>query len=413
MIKVGELGLEPDATVDAEARWVLVTDQDERSGLAVTRSLSAAGFNVTAVAPRRSAPGLWSRSAAQRRLIPSPAISVDAFLSALEAILMARPHALLLPVSDDSLSLLSRESARFAPLVKLGMPRADVVERALNRAAIGEAAAWAGLPPPESKLCHGVGEALCAARSLGFPLLIKPEATVIERGPATERRATRLAIDEQGVQAAVQDFGRCVVQRFSSGPVISFAGVVVGGELLGYVASQYLRTWPPWAGNASFSEVFAAPRSLVSSVQAFVSRLGWEGIFELELIRAPGAAYAAIDFNPRPYGSLGLTVAAGVPLPAIWARSCLGDPVQVRTARPGTRYRWEDGDFRHILWQVRKGGGSRAAMQLLPQRHVTHAYFQRADPGPLLARGVQFLEQEAPGLSGRLRSRLLARRACI
>jgi predicted ATP-grasp superfamily ATP-dependent carboligase len=384
---------------------VLVTDQHERSGLAVARSLHAAGFRVTAVAPRLNAPGLWSRAARRRQLVTPAAESADDFVHGLEQILRAHRHGLLIAVGDDSLAVISRQRARLEPLVTLGLPAAEVVERALDREVMASLAADAGFSPPPEIACSDGDQAVAAARSIGFPVLVKPWATVASHGSVTERRASRLARDESSVRDAARSLGPSVVQAFLGGSIVSFAGVAAEGGLLAYVASRYLRTWPVQAGNASYSEVFAPSAELVGSVTAFVTALGWEGMFELELIeRSDG--YRAIDFNPRPYGSLALALAAGVPLPAIWARHCLGLPPGVFTARAGVRYRWEDGDFRHILWQVRRGRGRGAAVELLGRRGVTHAYFRLADPGPLGARAVQFLQQEGPALWRRLRRRL-------
>jgi predicted ATP-grasp superfamily ATP-dependent carboligase len=322
----------------------------------------------------------------------------------LEQILRAQRHGLLIAVGDDSLAVVSRQRTRLEPLVALGLPRPEVVERALDREVTASLAADVGFPPPPEIACSDCHQAVAAARSIGFPVLVKPWVTVASHGSVTERRASRLARDESEVLEAARAVGPSVVQAFVAGPVVSFAGVAAEGRLLAYVASRYLRTWPVEAGNASYSEVFAPSAELVRGATAFLTALGWQGMFEIELMGLRDG-YRTIDFNPRPYGSLALALAAGVPLPAIWAGHCLGLTPVAHTARTGLRYRWEDGDFRHILWQVRKGRGRGAAVDLMGRRGVTHAYFSLADPGPLGARAVQFLQQEGPALGRRLRVR--------
>ena len=54
---------------------------------------------------------------------------------------------------------------------------------------------------------------------------------------------------------------------------------------------RYLRTWPPEAGNAALTETVAVPAELAERVGALVAALGWEGIFELELVRVPAGAH--------------------------------------------------------------------------------------------------------------------------
>ncbi len=181
---------------------------------------------------------------------------------------------------------------------------------------------------------------------------------------------------------------RYLVQGIEKGPVLSFAGVFAGGRLLGEAMSRYRRTWHPEAGNVSFSQTVAVPDELRVRIVGLLQELGWEGLFELELIERKPGGWAAIDLNPRPYGSLALAIGAGANLPAVWCAHVLGlspDPV---SAKQGVLYRWEDADLRHGLWQARRRKTRAAAEVLRVHRGVVHAYFAPGDPGPLVARAV-------------------------
>jgi FAD-dependent urate hydroxylase len=116
--------------------------------------------------------------------------------------------------------------------------------------------------------------------------------------------------------------------------------------------------------------------------------MGWEGLFELELIERGIRDWAAIDCNPRAYGSLALAIAAGANLPAVWCSHLLGRQPAPVSAQPGRFYRWEDADLRHALWQLRHGRVGAAAHVARMRRHVVHPYLQARDPGPFLARAV-------------------------
>jgi predicted ATP-grasp superfamily ATP-dependent carboligase len=146
--------------------------------------------------------------------------------------------------------------------------------------------------------------------------------------------------------------------------------------------------WYPEAGSVSFSQTIAPPDELRTRIVALLEDLKWEGLFEIELIERARGGWAAIDLNPRPHGSLALAIGAGANLPALWCAHVLGcDPVPTR-ARLGVRYRWEDADLRHALWQARRRNGREAAAVLRLHRGVVHAYFDPDDPGPMLARAL-------------------------
>jgi predicted ATP-grasp superfamily ATP-dependent carboligase len=359
------------------------------------RCLSGDGYEVGGVAHDRMAPGFWSRAVAERRLAPDPRCEVGRFVAALETLVRSGRYDVLLPGTDAALLAVSRHRGRLAPHVRLGLAGEDVVERALDKAYLGREAALVGLAPPEGPVCTGAEEALSAARELGFPVIVKPVHTVVERAGAMIRSSSLLARDPDTVASAARALGRCIVQRRVDGRVISFAGVASGGRLLATAVSRYLRTWPPEAGNAAFSQTIPSPAGLAERVRELVARLGWEGMFELELIEQGDGRVAAIDFNPRIYGSLSLAVAAGVALPTIWCARLLGEPTAGSLQRDGARYRWEDGDVRHAAWRLRHGGLGSALAVLRPRRDVTHAYFRVRDPGPCLARGIQMARGSA------------------
>ena len=97
-------------------------------------------------------------------------------------------------------------------------------------------------------------------------------------------------------------------------------GVVADGSLIGLCIARYGRTWPPAGGSASLSVTVEAPPELVERLERLLAELGWQGIFELELLQL-GARFAPVDFNPRPFGWMTLALRAGANQPAVWAVS--------------------------------------------------------------------------------------------
>jgi hypothetical protein len=62
----------------------------------------------------------------------------------------------------------------------------------------------------------------------------------------------------------------------------------------------------------------APPQPLLQQVEELLELIGWCGIFELELLELGENRFGAIDFNPRPFGWMALSIAAGANLPALW-----------------------------------------------------------------------------------------------
>jgi predicted ATP-grasp superfamily ATP-dependent carboligase len=367
---------------------VLVTNAEERSMLAVCRSLHTAGYEVTATSSTALATAKWSRSCSRRLHVANPRKDADMFVEHLRRELARHSYATLICGGDSALFAVSQARDALQPLTDLGLPPRAVVTRALSRESLAQTAEQAGLASTLSIRCVDLEQALAAADELGFPVVLKsPEAASAEDRAAPGSPKSRIVATNADLAKAAPAFGEgLLVQRWMPGDLISVGGVIAGGRILAAVVARYERMWPPEGGSVSFGEAITPPPGLEDSVQRLLNAIEWEGIFELEVIQARSGGFAPIDFNPRPYGSLAAATSAGVPLAAIWCDWLLGRDPQPAYARAGCRYRWEDADLRHLAWQMRRGNYRAAAATMLPHRRVTHAHFQLSDPLPLLAR---------------------------
>jgi predicted ATP-grasp superfamily ATP-dependent carboligase len=371
------------------ASRILVTDMQDRPGIAAARCLNDSGYVVTGTGLSRWAPGLWSRRCSSRHVVPDVHVGVDGYVTALERVVSEQRHELLLPGTDETLHAVSSRRERLAPHVGLGLPAHEVVERALSKVCLATEAERVGLPTPEGRVCEDFDAALGAAREFGFPVLVKGVDTIKEVDGQLVRYPTALVSDQDELRDAQQRIGRCIVQRRCAGHVAAFLGVVTETGLLGSVLSRYRRTWPPTAGMASFAETVAVPPRLAEQVRALMDAIGWRGIFQLQMIEGDDGVIRPIGLNPRLFGSISIARAAGVPLSTLWCDWLLGKEPQPVTCTPGVAYRWEQGDARRILWQLRRGDSHGALCALAPRRGTAHPYFELRDPLPFVAQCVE------------------------
>jgi predicted ATP-grasp superfamily ATP-dependent carboligase len=369
---------------------VLITNAEERSILAVCRSLGQAGYEVTSASATRLAAAAWSRSSSRRLRVADARHDAGQFLEKLSQELARRPYATLIAGSDSALLAVSRGREQLRALTELGLPSAAVVERALSREALAESAERTGFSAAVSIRCADALQAREAARQFGFPVVLKSThaATVGERTVASVPKG-QIASNERELMRAAPAFGKeLLVQRWAGDELISFGGVIADGRLLGVAVSRYRRMWPPRSGSVTFSETISPPGELEGMVEQLLGTLGWEGIFELEVIGSKEGEFVPIDLNPRPYGSMALASAAGAPLATVWCDWLLDRRPEPVRARPGCLYRWEIGEVRHAAWQLRHRQLAGAIAPLRPYSKVAHAHFQSSDPLPLPIAGL-------------------------
>ena len=368
---------------------VVVTDLEGRGSLAAARSLSRTGYRVVGASTSRLAPGRWSRTCDRRILLPDPRPDPARYARELAAALADEAADLVVVGSDATLLAVSAGREVLEPVVRTELPAHEVVLRVTDKVAVAAAAAAVGLTGPAGVECADAGAVRAAVAARGYPLLLKPPRSVaLEGGTLRERRSRRVGSPAE-LERALAELGLpLLVQELVEGPVYSVAGVAADGALRGCVVARYLRTWPADAGAAAFAETVVPDSGVVERVEELVVSLGWSGIFEVELVRRPDGTYAVIDLNPRVYGSLALSGAAGAPLAVIWCDTALGHGDDFREAAPGIGYRCEDFDARHLFVDLWRRHPADALAVLRPRRHVTHAYSDLRDPLPVAVRWI-------------------------
>ena len=368
---------------------VVVTDAEERAALGACRGLTSAGYRVCAVARLRPAATHWSRACAERVLLPDPRVSVGSFVDRLDELLRSGRYDALIPGSDATLLAVSEHRERLEGSTRLGLPSREAVRKTVDKRLLLREAAQVGLAPPESRECADVAAAEGAAAGLGYPVVLKPAQSFAAVNGGLRQRGVVVVPNADALADAVETFAPpFIVQRFERAGFLSCTGVVADGRLLALTTSRVLRLWPPAAGMHAFSETVPPPKGLEEQVTSLLAAVGWQGIFQLQLLELADGRLSVIDLNPRVFASIALDVDAGANLAAIWCDWLLGRNPSPVVARPARRYRWEEGELCHFAWQVRHKRLRAAARVLLPHRRVTHSWFRVTDPGPLVARGV-------------------------
>jgi carbamoyl-phosphate synthase large subunit len=118
--------------------------------------------------------------------------------------------------------------------------------------------------------------------------------------------------------------GRFVAQEFIDGPEYTVDFFADKGTLVNVVVRQRLEH----QGVSLRGEVVRCP-GLVAIVESIVSRFSVDGLNNMQFIER-GGGYYAIDFNPRPSGTIMLSVRAGVDM--------LNNLIERKQGKPLTRY---------------------------------------------------------------------------
>jgi hypothetical protein len=374
----------------AGAGRVVITDAEQRSVLAAARGLAAAGFDVTVLGTRPRQLSLWSRACHHRGLVADPRVNGERFRADLEHLLREEAYDVVVPGTEQSLMVLAEAAPGASLLADCGIPVATVVGRSLDKLVLGAAAESVGMPPPPTVFCETHDAAVDAARWFGHEIVVKPMRSVQSAGAGLHWRKSAPASGVEGCRRTIESFTPplLIQLRAAHRAVLSLSGVLHGGKLRAICLSRYQRSWPPPGGVAAFAVTVRPPAMLVDAVTTMMLKIGWSGIFEVEMLEMNAGAPAVVDLNPRLFGTLALPIAAGANLPAVWCSLVIGNRPAFVQAAPGVSYRFEEGDLRFLLQEARSWHWKAVLAAAAPRRHTTHALFDRRDPLPLLAWGA-------------------------
>lgn len=376
---------------------VFVTDGDQRASLALVRSLGAAGFPVHVLAAAPGSLAGASRHAAAEHRVPSVALEPEAFAKATAELLERHPGALLVPVSEMSLGTVQRAglAGRFA----VAAPPEEACRRALDKAALLEAAAVAGLETPRGLVLRGPGPAPPLPEPLRGPVVVKPVVSCwLREGRWRRGGARRVHGPDQVAEALRHAEVPLLVQEVVPGRGEGFFFLRHRGRVRARFAHRRLREKPPEGGVATLSEAIAPDPALVPACERLLDALGYEGIGMLEFRRTPGGRAVLMELNPRPWGSLQLAVEAGADFPRLLVAAARGEPLPAVAPRAGVRVRWLLGDVDHLLAALRAGHGGPALRGFLRSfaDGTRLEVLRRDDPWPFLRELAGWLARREP-----------------
>jgi len=319
----------------------LVTDAHIPSAVTGMRALGRAGLRVVALAPGRSAAGLWSRYAAAHATGPDSVGDPDGFRDAVGRLADRYGPLMVYPGQDEALNALVAGDAAPPGRALLPYPGPAPLAALRDKARLPGLAAAAGLATP-AMLASGPARELASAE-LPDGAVVKPAQ------PGGAFPSVRVAETRETLRALLADAPaetELVLQERLAGRLIALA-VVVGrdGALVRRFQQVALRTWPADAGISSLAVSVEPDEALADAARSLLADAGYWGLAQLQFIDGPGGP-RLIDVNTRFYGSLALAIAAGVDLPGAWHAVALERPQgPPESYRVGVTYRWLEADL--------------------------------------------------------------------
>ena len=294
---------------------VLVLDADGRAGLACVQSLGRAGLTVHAGVRHRDSGTERSRWCHRVHLQPvSEPVAVGmAWLLDLDR---EYSFALVLPATEASLRWLCRLPESHPLRTKAVLPSDAALDAALDKEQTRKIASALDIPVPASSL---LPQGEVAPRAEGpFPKVLKPvrsKVVVGSRLMTLPVMVVRHPGERDEILAAWLPFTAVQEQVWIPGRGVGVEVLYDSGRMAWHFVHERLHEWPLTGGASTWRRACGAEAHLVEQTRRLLDHLHWHGVAMVEWRRDQTGTAQLMEINPRLWGSLPLTISAGVDVP--------------------------------------------------------------------------------------------------
>ena len=373
-------------------------DANQRSALAIIRSLGRRGIKVVAGDPSTHSLGGTSRYAAISVHYSDPSVHPDRFVSEVIEITHRLAIDTIIPATDLTTMLLLSQS-ELSHIARVTSPPPSSYEQLTDKARLFELADRLGVHVPETRIVQTGTGIVEAAREFGYPLVLKPARSRYLKGNRVVSTSVDIAHNSEELARKIGSLNwladiPCLVKRFVPGHGAGVFALYGPSGPVAWFAHRRIREKPPAGGVSVLSESVPIDPTLQSAAEQILSAAAWIGVAMVEFrIGIDGAPYL-MEVNGRFWGSLQLAIDSGIDFP--WLAYQVAQGVHP-TARPsydiGSRLRWLLGDFDRLIMELRRSPlGSR-------HKAKTLSAFMSSFVDPRCRQEVLRLDDLRPGLT--------------
>jgi predicted ATP-grasp superfamily ATP-dependent carboligase len=329
---------------------VLVLDANQRSALAITRSLGRRpGIAVlTADTTQRALAGA-SRFSSRYLQCPSPHDDTEAFLDWLAQTVEQEAVSHLFPATEVSSYTCLMHRERLGAC-KLPFAELETVQRLADKCRLISLAQELGIPHPRSRRVEDP-QGVDPDEIGPYPLILKPCYSQIWEAGAWLSSSVHIAHSPEefrqltGTQPYLRNHP-FLVQEFVPGAGAGVFALYREGEAVAFFAHKRLREKPPSGGVSVLSESAPLDPRLLDLARRLLDHARWHGVAMVEFRVTPAGQPYLMEVNPRFWGSLQLAIDCGIDFPFLLFELSEGRHPRVAAEyRSGRRLRWLLGDL--------------------------------------------------------------------
>ncbi|MBC7876521.1 MAG: ATP-grasp domain-containing protein [Anaerolineales bacterium] len=335
---------------------VLVLDGDLRHAVDIVRSLGRS-MNVTILSKNYHVPARYSRFLDSSIVHFIDRGNLEQEVDYLEELIQKRAFDVIISAGLDGNRVLSYGKERIKKLAKVPVPSFECFDIAEDKAKTILLAQSIGVSVPTSYFPLSQDNLLHSFSNIKFPVVVKARGGQGHYGFANnlEQLQSIYARICNEVPDQIKENAWPIIQEYIPGKIHGFYALMNQGELRACFMHERIHEVPPSGGPSSLAKNYY-DEDLVKQGTAILNALKWHGVAMVEFKKDErDGEYKLLEINPKFWGSLGISIAAGVDFPYILVKMALEGDIDVVNSTPEKNilYQWLSMDMAHS-WAVGK-----------------------------------------------------------
>jgi len=340
---------------------VLILDSNQRSSLAVTRSLGMHGISVINADSSSTSLSGCSKYSNSYHNYPDPKSYPKEFISSLIRLTEINDIGMIIPMTELSTTLLLENRSSFSN-ISIPFPELDKIDLLANKCSLMRLATELNIPTPDTYYATPDDEV--DLNSFTYPIILKPGKswllddekwihTTVQLAENIDKAKSILNTDRAFkiypfmIQECIQGEGQAVFALYNHGKAIAF------------FSHRRLREKPPWGGVSVLSESIEIDPTMLKHAKSLLDKAHWHGIAMVEFKVSENGTPYLMEVNTRFWGSLQLSIDAGIDFPWLLYQTANDKALEaIIDYKIGKRLRWLLGDLDSLYLTLRDKSGN-------------------------------------------------------
>jgi len=336
---------------------ILILDGDQRSSLAVTRSLGKKGIHIIVGDENITTLAGKSKYCSDKMVYPSPYKSPGSFINCIINYLNNNKIAVLMPMTDCTAELILGNRSKFCNVV-IPFPDYVAYEEVTNKYSLFKTAEKIGISIPSTIYIEQSDSIRKISKKLKYPVVLKPHRSNIMIDEVYHKTRVRYAhtFDELN-EIILNDLSfktrPFLIQEYIRGEGQGLFVLYENGKLITSFSHRRIREKPPSGGISVLSESISVNPKMLKIATDLFDPIHWHGIAMAEFKMTSDGTPYLIEINGRFWGSLQLSIESGIDFPYLLYMVALGHKIDPDIAYiKGIKCRWLMGDIDHLYLKL-------------------------------------------------------------